>query len=100
MAPSVPLFLEYRTSTNSIQRQHVYRRSQASSLRRLWAFMALISLYLFTAAPNLTYPLSSWEFDVGIAGGLSNYGRCNGGLGLPGALSKIWTNHFHWGFVL
>lgn len=93
-------FLDYISSIIGIQRQRVYRRSQASGLRRPQAFMALIGLDLFAAVPNFIYRLSSREFDAGTAGRLSSYGRCNGGLGLPGALSKIWTNHFHWGFVV
>lgn len=45
------------------------------------------------------YPLSSREIDVGIADGLSNYGRCNGRLGLLGAHRQIWPSHFYRGFV-
>jgi hypothetical protein len=57
--------------------------------------MALISLYLFAAVPSFTNPLSFREFDMGIADGLSNYGRWNGKLVLPGVHSQIWTYHFY-----
>jgi hypothetical protein len=102
-------FLAYIISIHSIQRQHVYRRPQAAgspgesqneplfhpNLVRLSAFMAVISSYLFAAVPKFTYPLISREFDVGISDGLSNYGRCNGRLRLPGAHSQIWTDNFY-----
>jgi hypothetical protein len=66
---------------------------------RLWAFMALAGFYLFAEVSSFTNPLLSREVDVGIADGLSDYGRWNGRLRLPGAHSRIWTNHFYGGFL-
>jgi hypothetical protein len=55
--------------------------------------------YLFAEVSSFTNPLSSREIDVGIAKRLSNYGKWNGRLRLPGAYSQIWTNNFYGGFV-